>query len=401
MNSLRQQIDKFPTKFLPLVVIVAGILLASLFVMFSSQAPKVEPEKIAVLVTAYKIQESEEWVTVKGAGTVKSSRELEVRPQVAGQVVEIHQALQVGGRIPLGMTLLKIDPRDYQIARETQKAALARADVELQLEQANQVVAAREWELLSDEIKTTSLSKKLLLRKPQLREKRAAHQAAKSQLARAELDLSRTEIKSPFPALVVEESVEVGEYVSSQQMIARIIATDEFQIEARIPREALRWFSFDDNGTPTDNTPVDIIQSIKNGPQINRQGEIIRLIGDVDPNGRMARILVRIPDPLKSSKDRAPLLLGSYAKVVLKGKKVSGGFLIPRRGLREGSKVWIFDKNKLLDIRKVEVVFGTEDSVYIRGKLTSGELIVTNPLSTALQGTPLELSTIENTKTRE
>ncbi|MCB0359031.1 MAG: hypothetical protein KDD44_05330, partial [Bdellovibrionales bacterium] len=69
----------------------------------------------------------------------------------------MHPNLILGGVIPEGALLLEIDPRDYQIAVDAAKAALARAEVELRLEQGNRVVAQREWELLGDEVEVTEV----------------------------------------------------------------------------------------------------------------------------------------------------------------------------------------------------------------------------------------------------
>ena len=85
-----------------------------------------------------------------------------------------------GGRFTKGQALLRIDPRDYQVAMEQQRAGYNRARVELQLERGRKAVAEREWEVLSNSSSSPARSntaqlsesdddgRALALREPQL-----------------------------------------------------------------------------------------------------------------------------------------------------------------------------------------------------------------------------------------
>ena len=107
-------------------------------------------------------------ISVDAYGTVVASRELIVRPEVRGRIVELHPNLQAGGLIKEGETLVKIDPAEFQIAVARAQAALSEVEVEWKIEQGRQAVALREWELLKGRGAKPGDENALALRKPQL-----------------------------------------------------------------------------------------------------------------------------------------------------------------------------------------------------------------------------------------
>ena len=89
--------------------------------------------------------------------------------------------LVIGETLDQGAALLQIDPRDYRVAMDEQRAALAKAEFDLKMELGNQAVAKREWSLLNPSAgEVNTLSRQLALRRPHLKEKRMALAAAKS-----------------------------------------------------------------------------------------------------------------------------------------------------------------------------------------------------------------------------
>lgn len=385
------KIDWFSPKIkhvgLPAVISIVGIVFAIGLFVLRSNPPKRQRIRPAALVTVKVVQPRAEHAAFTGYGTVEPSKKLVVRPQVSGHVVKLNPKLEVGGTIESGQTLFEIDPRDYDVAVSAQKAAVARAKYELELEQGNQVVAKREFELLEDDIPVSSLGKTLALRKPQLEEKRAAYDAAKSQLAKAELDRARTEITTPFPALVLEESLEVGTYVSPQTTALTIASTDEFYVQVRVPQYTLEWLERDGKQLHD----VRVLHRLGSGDTHEYVGTLVRVLGDVDRAGRMAQLLVSVKDPLKDDDTSFPLLLGTYVQVAFAGKQIPDLYELPRGALRENSQVWIVSDEGLLKIVDTAVVFSKESVVYVRGGLFPGAQVVTNTLPGALEGMRVEV----------
>ena len=114
----------------------------------------------------------------------------------------------------------------------------------------------------------------------------------------------------------------------------------------------------------------------------------MRLMGEVDRAGRMARVQVAIPSPLDGP--GAPLLLGSYAGVELPCRPVGATFAVPRSALREGDQVWLIDDEDRLELRDVEVLMRRNEDVLVSGGVEEGERIVTSQISAAVPGLLLQ-----------
>ena len=377
---------------IPLLILGGGVIGARALIASRPTAQKVTQQVTATVVEVLTVHAEDMWAVISAFGTVQAHQELSVQPQVGGYVIEQHANLIKGGLLRTGDVLLQIDPRDYTYAVETQQGALAKAEFELQLERGNQIIAEREWDLLESSIQTSEMGKQLALRKPHLREKQAAVAAAKSRLAKAQLDLQRATLTAPCNALVLEESVEVGQLVMSQTPIARLVCTDAFRVEVSIPMHELA--SVDIPGpTQANGSRVRIIRDLGSSKTALRQGTVAGLLGDVSQNGRMARLLVLVDDPLsrKTSQDQQlPLLLGEYVRVEIDGPQLTNVFVLPRNTLREGSRMWVKNGNNQLEIRQVEVALSTHDSLLIQSGLHEGDEVVTSPLPVALPGMALQ-----------
>ena len=377
---------------IPVLILCAGVIGARALTASRPTVKKATQQATAAVVEVLPVHSKDMRAVISAFGTVQAHQELTVQPQVGGSVITQHAKLVKGGLLRKGEVLLHIDPRDYTYAVDTQQGALAKVEFELELERGNQVIAEREWNLLASSIKTSEMGKRLALRQPHLQEKQAAVAAAKSRLAKAKLDLTRTTLTAPCNALVLEESVEVGQLVMSQTPIARLVCTDAFRVEVSIPMHELPWVDI----PAAKNAPgsrVRIVRDLGNGKTAIRAGTVTGLLGDMSQSGRMARLLVLVDDPLsrkKSHDQQLPLLLGEYVRVEIDGPLLSDVFILPRNTLREGSRMWVKNANNQLEIRQVEVTLGRQDSLLIQGGLQDGDEVITSPLPVALPGMALQ-----------
>lgn len=384
-QSLSRQVQ------LSLMIISVTLLIALILILTKQSVGKEEIEIPRTLVEVIIAKKGDERVSISAYGTVEANRTLNIHPEVSGQIVEKAPSFTKGGLIKANEMILKIDPRNYQIAVDQESAAVEKAEFELQVELGKQIVAEREWELLNPSIDIkTEIGEDLALRRPHLREKKAALAAAKSRLSKAELDLERTTIKSPFNALVIKKTVEEGEYITPQSEVATLVDTDQFRIQVSVPLSQLSWIVFPTEGEK--GSDVEIIQGFGNGHTYARQGSLTRLLGDIDPASRMARLLVGVEDPLGIDNPEYkahPLLIGSYVRVKIKGPVLKDVIVIPREALHEGNKVWIKGKDDKLEIRQVHILQRREDNVIIDEGLSDGEQIIMTNIPLAIPGTEL------------
>jgi len=72
--------------------------------------------------------------------------------------------------------------------------------------------------------------------------------------------------------------------------------------------------------------------------------------------------------------------------VEIAGRSLPNATVIPRAALRQGNVVWVVDKDKRLNFRKVEVAKRHQDDVVIRGGRKGGEEVVISPLKEVTNG---------------
>lgn len=378
---------------LPLLVIGLALLAAQALLFLGPTVPKTPRVVKPTFVEVLSARVRDERAVIAAYGTVNNHQRLIVQPEVGGRVVKLNPRLVIGETLDKDAALLQIDPRDYRVAVNDQRAALAKAEFDLKMELGNQAVAKREWNLLNPSAgEVNALSRQLALRRPHLKEKRMALAAAKSRLRKAQLDLRRTVLRAPFNALVLKESVEIGQLINPQSAVATLVGTDEFRVQVSVPIKQLEWIVFPGAGHPQGSS-VRVIRERGNGEPVVRQGTVVELLGDVTQNGRMAQVLVSIADPLeleKPARGRRPLLLGEYVRVEIDGPELHDVVVVPRTAIREGSRVWVKDAGNQLEIRPVEIVLSRKDTVLIGQGLRDGEEIITSQVPAAIPGLPLQ-----------
>lgn len=377
---------------LPILVIGLALLAAQALLFLGPTVPKTVREVKPTFVEVLTARGRDEQAVIVAYGTVQNHQRLIVQPEISGRVVKLNPRLVIGETLDKDAALLQIDPRDYQVAVDEQRAALAKAKFDLKMELGNQAVAKREWSLLNPSAgEVNALSRQLALRRPHLKEKRIALAAARSRLSKAQLDLRRTVLRAPFNALVLDESVEIGQLINTRSSVATLVGTDEFRVQVSVPIQQLDWIAFPDTGHPQ-GSPVRVIRERGNGEPVVRQGTVVELLGDVTENGRMAQVLVSIADPLelnKPPKGRRPLLLGEYVRVEIEGPVLHDVIVLPRDAIREGTRVWIKNAEHQLDVRPVEIVLSRKDTVLIGQGIRDGEEIITSQVPAAIPGLPL------------
>ncbi len=373
----------------PIAVLAAGFGLAALSIWTRPTPERTEARPRVARVVVEPIEVGPRPVEVSGTGTVIPARSVDLRSEVSGRVVAAHPALEPGGRLRRGRVAVRLDARDYRVRVTEAKAALQQARFELELEEGRQVVARKEFELLgrdSTELGDASLA----LREPHLRNARAAVEGAEASLELAQTNLERTRIRVPFNAIVREESVERGLLVDRQTVLARLVGTDSFWVRVSIPVAALEWVRFEDAGGEA--TLVRVRQDLGQGRSVEKLGRLVRLLSDLDPRGRLARVLVAVDDPLdlkKPPEQREPLLLDAFVEVRMRGRRLEEVATVPRQALRQGDSVWIMAPDDTLEIRSVSPAWKGPQTVYVRGELRAGERLVVSRIPTPVQGMQL------------
>jgi RND family efflux transporter MFP subunit len=372
-----------------IIIILIGVAGAVYFQKTKPQARKKPPKKNIPLVTALKVFPTTPQMVVPAMGTVVPAHETILKSRVAGEVISVHPDFIEGGYIKQGTEILVIDPKDYQLQVAKSASAVIAAEYSLKLEMGHQEVAKREWDMVQKEQPMSLQNMELALRRPHLEKSEADLAAAQAEFEQAKLNLKRTTIRSPYNAIIRKKTVDIGSQVTAQGQLAEIIGVDEYRIQVSLPVEKLKYIDFPKQSPDLGSSAQVIYRN-----EYTRSGQVIKLLGDLETEGRMARVIISIKDPLSLSSfdDKLPpLLIGEYVRVEIKGPVIENIYQIPNAALHDNQIIWVVGENNKLEIRNVQLVWRTTRTVFLGKGLNPGDQLILSGISAPVSGMELRV----------
>ena len=370
-------------------VIGAGILVASYMVRTQPKAGRRPPAKMKPLVSVMTVQPESQTVIVQAMGTVVPAKELVLKSRVEGEIIELHPEFVEGGQLRKGEQILQIDELDYRLIVSQRQGAVADARYSLTLELGRQDIARREWSLLNGDNPAPEADAELALRKPHLEKAESDLTAAEAELQAAKLQLARTKLTAPFNAVVRSTHVQKGSQVAVQESLATLVNTDEYWVQVAVPIDQLRWIQI----SKLDQQAGADAEVLYHGGS-KRSGSVIKMLSDLEKQGRMARLVISVTDPLGLQNPAAghpAMLIGEYVKVLIQGRQIDEAYRIPRSALRDDSSVWVVGQDGKLQIRSVTVVWRDTLTVLLQQGLQPGERIIVSDMATPVDGMMVEV----------
>lgn len=391
MNPPRRK--HFKTWLWPLGVILAAVGVAAALMLTQQPPPTVEEGPREPLVETLTVESGTHQLEIAVQGPITAARRVVIQPQVAGRLDWIHPDLEPGGVVEAGEALLRIEDDDFRLAVQEQQSRVTEADAQLRLELGRGKVAERELEMFRGEF-SQDASPDLALRVPQRETARSRLDAARVALEQARLQLSRTEVTAPFTGWVEREQAALGQLVSAQADVATLVAASHFWLQVSVERERLAHIAIP--GVTADSGAEVEIHYPLDERTLTRRGKVVRLLGDLSPQGRMARLLIRIDDPLRLEHPDdelrgIPLLLDSFVEASIIGPRMDNLIELPRRALHEGERAYVVEADNTLAVRDLDIVWRRRESVLVRSGLKGGERVVLSPLPFAFEGMPVRL----------
>lgn len=385
---------------LPHAVLAAGVVIALLLIRLRPEVERREAPVQPPLVRTVTAEPADHRLDVESQGTAAPRTESTLVAQVAGRIVDVAPSFADGGFFRRGEVLVEIDPRDYRLALEEARAAVAQAETGLALAEAEAELAREEWRDLGRGEPTA-----LAAREPQLAEARAAVQAARAAVERAELQLSRTRVEAPYDGRVRTRQVGVGQYVGPGTPLAAVFATDYAEVRLPVPQAELGFLGID-LGAPGDGDggsggggdeagPAVALSGSIGGDPHTWRGRIVRTAGSIDPRTRMLDLFARVDDPFQRRRGRGadegdgaapPLPMGLFLEAEIAGRVAPGVFVLPRAALRDGDRVLVVDADDRLRFRDVTVLRTEGERAVISEGLAAGDRVTVSPLATVTDG---------------
>lgn len=355
-----------------------------------------EPTPIPLVESRIMVPESMRF-SVNSQGVARPSVETRLVAEVGGVVRDVSPVFVSGGLFSKGDTLIQIDDSDYRVALSQAEANLAASEARLQEEEAKAEAEQKSWLRSGKKLKTAP---DLLLRKPYVAEAKANVKAAKAQLAKARRDLERTQIKAPYDGMVRVREVNLGQYVSTGGSVGSIFTVSDMEIRLPVKSSDLAFVDLPPAGRSIDaGISVEIYQRLGNR-EVIWEARLARVEGVVDDKSRMHYVVAKVNDPygLQNGAGQFPLKAGSFVRARIQGNEVAGLFSVPRSAVYGDGRVLVIDEDDSLRFRKVSVLYGDENDIYLNAGLQAGDRVCLTPLSSPVEGTRVQILATEDSK---
>ena len=274
-------------------------------------------------------------------GRIEAQKSVDVIARVSGWLQERY--FQEGDKVKKGQKLFLIEPDEYALAAQT---ARARVNENSAVYTNSETDLRRAEQLLKDDLVSREYYDNALT---QRNKNRASLDGAISDMNKANLNLSYTNITSPMDGRIGKVNVSVGNYVTpSVGVIAQIYTTNPmkviFPIKSGDYIEIKKYFKDNKYKNPSYDNNVTVLLGLADGSTYEQEGKIEFVDNKVDENtGTVTmRAVFENPDEL--------LLPGDYVNVTIRVKHPQKVMLIPQSATKTdvgtGYYVWTVKDGK-------------------------------------------------------
>lgn len=381
---------RFLRAVLPLVILGACGYWAWWLIVNRPETKMMEAPPAVMRVEGSRLQATTYPVRVRSQGTIQPRTRSTLLPEVSAKVTEVSPSFRPGGFFSAGELLMKLDPVDYETALVVAKAELSQAEVVLAEESARAAQARENWRALGKSGEPGALA----LRLPQLAKAEADVAAAEARIAQAERNLDRTVIRAPYDGQVLEQLVDVGQYVTAGTALGRIFAVDYFEIRLPLPERGMSFLDlperFRDGDVLAEPAPVHL-RSLVDGRAHLWEGTLVRVESAIDETTRQITAVAQIDDPYAPSETgRPPLKIGQFLEAEIEGRTLEKVFRIPRRAVRAGNEIILITPENRLRRLLVSPLLSDAEEIIIAAdapeSAKEGDILCLTPIPFAAEG---------------
>ena len=324
-------------------------------------------------------------VRVKTNGTVLPHNHVTLSADVAGNVVSVKAAMEVGSYFSEGDVLVEIDDRDY-------RAALATARAQQKVALATQRQATSAMSRL-ERLRTRSAVSEVDVEDAQAVLTRAEGELERiaTQIEQAERDLERTKVIAPFDGRVEIKLVGIGQRVATGTPLASVFAVDFAEVRLPLARRDLRFLSLPEKSSDLP-VAVELRDAIDESSDTTWAAKIVRTEGTLDADSLELFAIARIDDPFGLKSGKSPLRVGQPVVASIEGEVLQGVVLIPRGAVRQLDQVHLVSDELTLNSMTIEPVWSDDEHIVIRDpSIATGDLLATTRLVYAPEGSEVEI----------
>jgi membrane fusion protein, multidrug efflux system len=364
-------------RILALAPLVVAACLSALLLAGCGEQKAAAPAAPLVEVANVAIQDVpivREWV-----GTTDGLVNAKINAQVQGYLIK--QNYKEGSEVKKGQVLFEIDPRPFQAALEQAKGQLAVNEGQLYTAKANldkirplAAVNAVSKKDLDDAIGREASAK-------------AAVQAAKAAVRKAEIDLSFTKITSPIDGIAGISKAQLGDLVGNpgSPELTTVSTVDPIKVFVPLSEQEYMRFTAEAKGNSGEKEHnLDLI--LADGRVFPHKGRVYFADRQVDERTGTIKIATLFPNPGNV------LRPGQFAKIRALIETQKGALLIPQRAVNELQgrfQVAVVGPDNKVDLRWVKVGERTGSLWVIDEGLKPGESVIVEGIQKVKAGMPV------------
>lgn len=348
--------------------------LMGLFLYEGDQVEDFEEEALLLPVSITTLMPKTKQLTVNTTGVTQARWVTNLVAAVEGRAEVLEAGLEPGILVEREQVILRQQDSAYQAAVDAANSRLAEAQLNLKRTLHQQTVAKNSKAILHTPYARFE---------PQVKSAQDSVKAAKSALINAQQHLSDTQIRAPFPAIILERQVTPGQWLQAGQQL--FLLADKNSIDVRVELSDNDW-------NQLASTEIDSAADITTSEGETWQGSIRYIAPTRDKSTRQRSLILKVENPYVALSERKRLLPDTQVNVQFSGKSEAQVFILPASTLTEDGDVWTLNTEAQLQLEKVQLFSQTAEEIVVRFKQNSDNerRVVLYPLGSMIQGQQVE-----------
>jgi multidrug efflux system membrane fusion protein len=306
-------------------------------------------------------------IEVDAIGHVEALNNVEVRPQVSGQLLSF--GFQEGQEVKAGQVIARIDPQLFETEVAEEKANILQDKASLDNEE---MVATRAAPLFS---KGLVSAQALQADRAQVAVGQAKLAADQAVLSRDNVELGYTTITSPINGIAGLQEVTAGNIVTPQEPSPIVTITQEQPISALFPFPAPQLLQVQQAMAAAGSSPLTVEAWSQSGNVKLDTGTLEAIDNQISPGSGMVTMKAVFPN-------KARLLWpGEFINLKIILRVQHDAVAVPLAAIQrgpDGTYVWTVAPNGTAHQAAIAVAESTNGQAVISSGLEPGERVVTN-----------------------
>jgi RND family efflux transporter MFP subunit len=391
----------FPKKILIILLIIIFCVVTAYFMFWQSPAGETEtpeadeggssaPAETPISVNVDEARIGDLVIKLRSPGEAFTRRNIMLSAEVPGVIKNL--VVDEGRHVRQGDLLLELDNREYGLDLESARAQYLQALSELLLEEqfsmesesVIQPETSQKWEQLEKELKEAQdLYAKGMIARQEVEDKRQAYElaliesggkkeeireAAKGvtqayvNVQKAELDLEKTQIRSPFSGIIHNIKVSPRERINSGQELFNLVNIHEIEVHAKVLESEV--------GRMEEGRDADVKFSAY--PDTIFKGKVKAISPVVNPEDKTCTVIIHVANRDEKIKP------GMHAQVEIPVEIHRNRLLIPQDAVlvRQGRKLAFVVEGELAKWRYIEAGLENDQFVEVLEGVQAGEKVI-------------------------